>query len=1341
MPTNSASLQSIVQSVKAKEVDRALVARCRNGALVCGAATAVLGILVLLGWLLGVEALTRVLPSWVSMKPNTALGLAFAGVSLVLESRTMRVGARHLDSLLAAALTLIGVLTLLEYGLDADFGIDRIWFAAPPDANTHAPVGRMALATAAGLSSTGLALLLRHDRIHRFLFQAMAMLGFLIGLLALLGYAYDVKALYGFFMFSTVAIHTALALLVVNIGILMSRPQRGLLGVLTSTTAGGVMARRLLPLALLAPLIIGWLRVQAGHLRLVDVDFGIAMVTVTYIAVLLLFIWRTADALRQSDLQRMVADEMQQLQRGQLSGIINSAMDAIIMVNSAQRVVVYNPAAQQMFGHTANDMLDQPLEQLLPQSFRRGHAEKVRQFDATGVSQRRMGRLGAVTGLRANGEEFPIEASISKLAVNGETYYTVILRDITLRQQMEAQLHSAAARMEMAVKSTGIGIWVWHLDSGVLDWDNRMLEIYGAPASVRDTGLYYDFWKSKVHPDDVQAAEQELAAPLAGIGTYDAEFRIVRDNGEVRYIHAVGILELDDKGHPNQMVGSNRDITDSKRTQIHISEINASLELQVAERTAALTYLNATLEEKVQLRSMELSKATQAAQQANNAKSDFLANMSHEIRTPMNAILGLAYLLEKQQLAPTVRDMVGSIRNAGRALLGIINDILDFSKIEAKHLEIESIPFRLSDVLDNLANIMASSVGDKDIELVVAPVPHGADYLRGDAMRLGQVLINLAGNAIKFTHSGEVVVRIDGSDSDAPTGLRHLRFTVSDTGVGIPPDKQEHIFNAFNQADTSTTRHFGGTGLGLTISRNLVELMGGTLSLTSTVGKGSTFSFALTFETSNPTASATPSLAHQRILIVDDNATARTLLSANAKSLGWNVKSAASGVEAVAFALSAQRAQKPFDVLMLDWRMPGMNGIETANAIRQQLGDSHAPVIIMVTAHDRATLMEQPGSAIADAIATKPLTGSSLFNVVTQARNARGEVGPAARSDGNVERLCGLNILLVDDSEINREVAYQILHGEGAEVCLAADGQKALALLNERPAFFHIVLMDVQMPVMDGYMATRVIRSTPSLQHLPVVALTAGAFRSHQSAALAAGMNDFISKPFDVETLITLVHDLTHGVQRRVVTVPDRRPREALATDAMVMDWSAGLKTWRDAHVYQKHLGLFARDHAHDVQHMEALFQSGKIHAAKDLVHRLRGAAGALALSRLFHLTTQLEDALIDGEAGTEVRTALPSAMALSLDAIAACIATPSAVTAPPGATTAAQPGTPVHRNTALQKLLVSLNSDDPNVIEPTLPSLASALSTDTFDAICACVDTFDFRGAEKLVHALMAEK
>jgi len=236
-------------------------------------------------------------------------------------------------------------------------------------------------------------------------------------------------------------------------------------------------------------------------------------------------------------------------------------------------------------------------------------------------------------------------------------------------------------------------------------------------------------------------------------------------------------------------------------------------------------------------------------------------------------------------------------------------------------------------------------------------------------------------------------------------------------------------------------------------------------------------------------------------------------------------------------------------------------------------------------------------------------------------------------------------------------------------------------------------------------------------------------------------MNDFISKPFDVETLITLVHDLTHGVQRRVVTVPDRRPREALATDAMVMDWSAGLKTWRDAHVYQKHLGLFARDHAHDVQHMEALFQSGKIHAAKDLVHRLRGAAGALALSRLFHLTTQLEDALIDGEAGTEVRTALPSAMALSLDAIAACIATPSAVTAPPGATTAAQPGTPVHRNTALQKLLVSLNSDDPNVIEPTLPSLASALSTDTFDAICACVDTFDFRGAEKLVHALMAEK
>ena len=1345
MPTNTASLQSVIQSVQAKEMDPALVARCRRWSRICGTATALLGSTVLLGWLLDVATLKSVLPIWVSMKPNTALGFAMAGAALLLsDARRIPAGGRRAASLLASGITLLGVLTLTEYALDSDFGIDQFLFHATPDPHTHSPIGRMALATAIGLTTTGLALLLRHERLHRFLFQAMAVVGNLIGLLATLGYAFDVKALYGFFVFSTVAMHTALAFMVINVGILLSRPQIGLLGVLTSTTAGGVMARRLLPFALYAPLIIGWLRMQAGHRQLVDVDFGIAMVTVTYIVVLLLFIWRTADALRQSDLQRRVADEMRHLQRGQLSGIINSAMDAIIMVNAAQRVVVYNPAAQHMFGHTAAAMLDQPLEQLLPESFRRGHAEKVRHFDATGVSQRRMGRLGTVTGLRANGEEFPIEASISKLDVNGETYYTVILRDITLRQQMETQLQSAAARMEMAVRSTGIGIWVWHLDSGVLDWDRRMLEIYGAPDSVRDTRLYYDFWASRVHPDDVQAAEQKLAAHVAGTDVYDTEFRIVRSDGQLRYIHAVGILELDDKGRPSQMVGTNRDITESKQSHIRISEINASLELQVAERTAALTHLNATLEEKVQQRSQELSRAMDAAQQANQAKSDFLANMSHEIRTPMNAILGLIYLLEKQRLAPSVRDMVGSVRTAGRALLGIINDILDFSKIEAKHLEIESVPFRLSDVLDNLAGIMASAVGDKDIELLVAPAPHGADYLRGDALRLGQVLINLAGNAIKFTHSGEVVVRIDCADRASPSHRRHLRFTVSDTGVGIPPEQHEKIFNAFNQADTSTTRHFGGTGLGLTISRNLVELMGGTLSLTSTVGQGSSFSFALDFETSNPTASATPSLAHQRILIVDDNATARALLTANAESLGWNAKSAASGAEAIDIALAAQSAQKPFDILMLDWRMPGLNGIETAMALRQALGDTRAPVIVMVTAHDREQLVEQRGSSVADAIVTKPLTTSSLFNAVTQARSARGET-PSTREnpEGTVERLCGLNILVVDDSEINRQVAYQILHGEGAEVTLAEDGQQALALLKAQPAFFHIVLMDVQMPVMDGYTATRAIRNTPSLRHLPVVALTAGAFRSHQSAALAAGMDDFIAKPFEVETLIALVQDVTRGVRRHAPPTPHSLPPATALAQTPWLDWNAGIATWREQSVYQKHLGLFAESHAHDVQHIEAQLRAGQIGAAKDLVHRLRGAAGALSLRRLYQLTSRLEDALTDGADGLEACAELPTAMAGSLDRIADYLRTTThAVEAQETANPKTTPRlAPVDRDAALRHVLAALQSDDPSVIEPTLPALAGVFENDAYKAICACVDTFDFRGAETLVHTLVANE
>ena len=430
--------------------DPRLLARCEWAARSCALAVTALGLAVLLGWGLNIPLLKSILPGWVSMKPNTAAGFMLAGLALLCATRP-RGSSRQFPGqyLTAALLSLLGLLTLAEYRFAVDFGIDQWLFQSPHEAVAKAPPGRMAVATAAGLACTGLALLLLDSR-GRIGSQIAALLGNLIGLLAFLGYAYGVKALYGVGAYSSVALHTAAGLIVINLGIILARPRRGLMAVATSNTTGGVMARRLLPLALVAPFLIGWLRVQGEQRGFYDSEFGVAMVSITYMGFFTAFIWRTAWVLLQSDQLRIGAERARQQQQAQLAGIIDSAMDAIIMMDAKQRIALFNPAAELMFGHRSTDVLGRSLEVLLPERFRAGHARHVQGFGSTGMSSRRMGGLGAVTGLRASGEEFPIEASISQLDAHGEQFFTVILRDVTQRKIAERELGEAKDAAEQA---------------------------------------------------------------------------------------------------------------------------------------------------------------------------------------------------------------------------------------------------------------------------------------------------------------------------------------------------------------------------------------------------------------------------------------------------------------------------------------------------------------------------------------------------------------------------------------------------------------------------------------------------------------------------------------------------------------------------------------------------------------------------------------------------------------------------------------------------------------------------------------------------------------------------
>jgi len=507
----------------------------------------------------------------------------------------------------------------------------------------------------------------------------------------------------------------------------------------------------------------------------------------------------------------------------------------------------------------------------------------------------------------------------------------------------------------------------------------------------------------------------------------------------------------------------------------------------------------------------QLGERTQQAEAASVAKSAFLANMSHEIRTPMNAILGMLSLLQKTELSDRQADYTHKTQGAARALLSLLNDILDFSKVEAGKMTLDPHPFRLDRVMGELSVILAANIGTKGIEVLFDIDPRLPPALVGDATRLRQILINLCGNAIKFTERGEVVLKL------ALLALRGsevtLEIAVSDTGIGIAPENQERIFSGFTQAEASTTRRYGGTGLGLAICHRLVALMGSELRLQSEPGRGSRFSFQLTLPMAEDEAPVALPIVQEvtlegraknrpRVLIVDDHPVARDVHRRMAASLGWQADEAASGESALEL-MSASPTR--YDAVFLDWHMPGLDGWQTGQQIRAITGVGPAVLLFMVTAHGREMLAQRSESSqgLLDGFLVKPLTASMLQDAVAVARRARhaGTADTSVKADKGpaVRRLAGLRLLVAEDNENNQQVARELLEDEGAEVHISGNGQEAVAAV--AAGDFDAVLMDVQMPVMDGYAATARIRGHLGRQTLPIIAMTANAMASDRRAA------------------------------------------------------------------------------------------------------------------------------------------------------------------------------------------------------------------------------------------------
>jgi PAS domain S-box-containing protein len=751
--------------------------------------------------------------------------------------------------------------------------------------------------------------------------------------------------------------------------------------------------------------------------------------------------------------------------------------------------------------------------------------------------------------------------------------------------QHAAELGNANARMAILLDNIPDLAWVKDA-SGRYVAVNRAL---AATLGFDHPGQMIGKTDLDVHPPELSRSYLlDDAEVMASNTSKRIEEQHVRADGSSALVETIKTALLDRDGRVTGTVGIARDITGRQQAE--------------ADRVAR-----------------------RAAEAANQAKSDFLANMSHEIRTPMNAILGMSYLALQSGLNPQQLNHVQKIHGAAESLLGIINDILDFSKIEAGKLDIESIAFNLADEMESLGHLVGMNAEEKGLELLFALPPQLPRALVGDPLRLRQVLLNLGNNAVKFTERGEVVIAIAIAERQAET--IDLRFEVRDTGIGMTADEQQRLFQPFTQGDSSTSRRYGGTGLGLSISRRLVQLMGGEIGVDSTPRRGSSFHFTLRFALATEPIDAPvqheAELRGRRVLVVDDNACARELLADMCTSLRFDIDTAADGHTALNMAQRADADDKPYGLVLLDWKMPGLDGIECARLLDLENRRHAAPTVLMVTAfsRDEAQLRLAQRQVSVGALLTKPVTPSTLLDACNEALGLGQPRAPRAKRrqealSGHQARLRGAQILLVEDNPINREIALSVLGSADIVVSVACDGQEALQMLARQR--FDGVLMDCQMPVMDGYEATRALRQQPQWHELPVIAMTANALVGDRDKVLAAGMNDHVAKPINVDELFATLARWIHPP----AAAPDELP---------AIDRQAGItSTMGNEDLYLRLMRMFRDREADFEQRFRAARAAGEMAAAMRMAHDLKNVAGTLAVRAVHHAAAELERACLD---------------------------------------------------------------------------------------------------------------
>lgn len=889
-----------------------------------------------------------------------------------------------------------------------------------------------------------------------------------------------------------------------------------------------------------------------------------------------------------------------QLQK--LSMVVEQSPLSIVITNCDGIIEYVNPFFYTLTGYSSYEAIGQN-----PGILNAGHHPKEFYTDLWQTITAGKTWHGEFCNKKKNGEIFWESASISPIIdeLGNISHFIALKEDITEKKRADVELLESQERFRFSLESMGAFYWVDDLKKGTTEFDSpKFFTQFGY--SKEEIPHTIEAYIKLIHPEDVVHTVQSLKAHVEGKESiHKAEFRFRTKENKWAWTMSIGrAIEWDEHGAVSKVAGLSLDISNQKQAEF------------------------------------DLATAKEVAEAATKTKSAFLANMSHEIRTPMNAILGMSHLALKTELTNQQVDYISKIDHAAKNLLGIINDILDFSKIEAGKLSLEKIPFSTEEVLTNLSSMIALKAQEKDLEFLLLCEENVPDTLIGDPLRLGQILLNLCSNAVKFTSKGEIVVtlkQLERSHSDV-----RIQFSVRDTGIGMTEAQQAKLFESFTQADISTTRKFGGTGLGLAISKHLVEQMNGHFEVHSSENNGSEFIFDALFTIPSITEVSSPlppiDIRGMHVLVVDDNQASREVLQNMLNAMRFEVTLAASGDEAIS---CISQKEKPFDVILMDWKMPQKDGIETAREIHALDKTDTTSTIIMVTAYSSEMLMQQAQDEGFNGYLIKPVTASTLLETILEACHKKGyhpqtKTIRQTKENKAYPHIKGAKILLVEDNEINQQIGKELLESQGAEIAIAENG--AVALEKAQQEQWSIILMDVQMPVMDGYTASKEIRKEFNADNLPILAMTANAMAGDREKALEAGMQDHITKPIDPNELYekvnrwinSTIHSSSKG-QSKENPKEIELPKELHAIKGL--DVADGLnRVGGNKALYLKTIERFVESQTNLIEQIEAALEASKQDDAVRFMHTMKGLAGTLGAEELFSLAELEEKKLMEGQ-------------------------------------------------------------------------------------------------------------